>query len=137
MTGAGAKHDATWVHWLLVQHCHHRTYELERFRDKIELRDDSASLETPTWMHPADDVLGEQAYSVLQGATDVARRVLRGRQQDVVVAGNRVWQAARLVEALGDSDMDGHCLHAPASIWSVRLLYVLGVHGISLAAEHQ
>ena len=106
MTGAGAKHDAAWVQWLLVQHCHYRNYEPERFRDKIESRDDSASLETPNWMHPADDAPGEQAYAMLQGATDVARRVLRGHQQDVVVAGNRFWQAARLV-AVSQSEAMG------------------------------
>ena len=39
-------------------------------------------------------------------------------------------------EASGEEDMSGQSRHAPASIWSVLLLYVPGVHAMRLAAEH-
>ena len=50
---------------------------------------------------------------------------------------DNLWRDECLVDAGGDSDIAGHSLQAPAEIWLVRLLYVLDVHSMERAAEHQ
>mgnify|MGYP006888855514 CR=1 FL=1 len=41
------------------------------------------------------------------------------------------------VDSSGDCELSGHGLHALASIWSVRLLYVFATHATVFAAERR